>query len=62
MKKKREAYPEIAKRIKEQGLRMDFVLREIGISRSHFYFVRKGERNLDAEKKAKLNKILNTNY
>jgi transcriptional regulator with XRE-family HTH domain len=48
--------------LKEKGVRMDYFLKEIGMSRSHFYFVKKGERPLTAEKLKKINEILKTNF
>lgn len=60
--KKRKQLDGILPIIKDKGLRFDFFLKEIGVSRSHFYFIRQGERKLTDDKKKKINDILQTNY
>lgn len=62
MKKKDIILEQVPGILKNKGLRMDFFLKSIGMSRSHYYFVKKGERPLTEEKKLKINEVLNTNF
>lgn len=48
--------------LKEKGIRLDWFLKTIKMSRSHFYFVRNGKRPLTDEKRQKINEILETNF
>lgn len=59
--KKNKTIEKLIPILKEKGIRMDFFLKEIGMSRSHFYFIRKGERRLTDANRSKINEILNTN-
>lgn len=60
--KKNAIVEQIPPILKEKGLRMDFFLKSVGMSRSHYYFVRKGERPLTEEKKKRINELLKTNF
>lgn len=62
MKKKETIAEQIPKILKDNGFRMDWFLKSVGISRSHFYFIRKGERPLTEENKKKINEVLNTDF
>lgn len=61
MIKKTTRIEDIPKKVKEKGLRMDYFLVQIGMSRSHFHFIRKGDRVLTREYRDKINEILETN-
>ena len=60
--KKNDTIEKIVPVLKEKGMRLDWFLTEIKMSRSHFYFVRKGERPLTDSKRKKINELLGTNY
>jgi len=62
MKKKENPLNNVPDILKEKGQRMDWFLKEVGISRSHFYFIRRGERPLTDENRKKINHVLNTTF
>jgi len=49
-------------KLRDRGIKLGYFLKQIEMSRSHFYFVRKGERVLTQHYKDKINEILNTNF
>lgn len=61
MIKKTTRIQDIPDKVKENGLRMDYFLSQIGMSRTHFHFIRKGDRILTREYRDRINEILNTN-
>lgn len=58
MKKKESVVNKIPSLLKERGQRMDWFLKEVGMSRVHFYLIRKGERPLTDQKREKINEVL----
>lgn len=61
MKKAVTKISDIQNMVKGKGMRMDFFLSSIGMSRTHFYFVKKGERVLSDEYKKKINALIGAN-
>lgn len=61
MRKKETQITDITNIVKERGFRIDYFLKRIGISATHFHFVRKGERTLGKDKKDAINEMLGTN-
>jgi hypothetical protein len=61
MKGKKITIEDIPALVKAKGMRMDHFLKYVGISRIHFYLVRKGERPLIEERRKKINEILDIN-
>lgn len=61
MKKGVTKISDIQKQVKAKGMRMDFFLLSIGMSRTHFYFIKKGERMLSDEYRNKINALIGTN-
>lgn len=49
---------EIPQVLKRRGVRMDHFLHNIGISRIHFFLIRKGKRPLIADRKKKIETFL----
>lgn len=58
MKEQKITIDDVPKLVKAKGMTMDHFLKWVGISRSHFYFIRKGERPLTDENKEKINELL----
>jgi ACT domain-containing protein len=50
---------DVPKLVKQRGMRMDHFLKQVGISRVHFYLIRTGERPLVEERKQRIKEILN---
>ena len=61
-KKENPILVQIPRLLKDQGKRMDWFLKSVGMSRTHFYFIKKGERKLTDENKGKINEVLKTNF
>jgi ACT domain-containing protein len=61
MKEQKLTVKDVPKLVKCKGMTMDHFLKYVGISRSHFYFIRKGERPLTQENKEKINELLDLN-
>jgi hypothetical protein len=62
IQKENEILVQIPALLKDQGKRMDWFLKSIKMSRTHFYFIKKGDRVLTEEKKKKINELLKTTF
>lgn len=58
MKRPKTVLDQIPGLVKKKGMTMQHFLKFMGISRSHFYFIRKGERPLTSENKEKIKELL----
>ncbi len=48
----------VRKRVNQRGIKMGFFLSQVGISASHWHFIRKGDRPLTDENKNKIELFL----
>ena len=59
-KKEQKAYTDSIKaRLQERGIKIGFLLKQVGLSRSHWQFIRKGERPLTEVNRLKIEEFLN---
>lgn len=49
---------EVIKELKNGGITLEWFLKEIGISRTHWFFIKRGERTLKEEKNKKISEVI----